>query len=135
MIILESEESKEETVEDQPLPSASTESDRHEAIKPQDKNNEGVESQENNRGSARGLEDISVAKSAALAMSPTVMSIRSNDMSIHTGVTISQLHKDFESKRSAVSKEISVKISQGWTLLNLTCPRSDQATRQKQRRR
>ena len=64
-----------------------------------------------------------MAKSAALAMSPTVMSIRSNDMSIHTGVTISQLHKDFESKRSAVSKEISVKISQGWTLLNLTCPR------------
>eukprot|EP00977_Amphora_coffeiformis_P014334 scaffold3973_cov161-Amphora_coffeaeformis.AAC.3 len=70
----------------------------------------------------RGIEEISIAKSSVNALSPTVMSLVATDMRPHTGVSMSQLHRDFESKRSAVSQQIAVKMSQGWSLLNLTCP-------------
>ena len=70
----------------------------------------------------RGITDISIEKSSIQALSPTVMSLVATDQSPRTGVSISQLHRDFESKRSAVSQQIAAKLSQGWSLLNLTCP-------------
>jgi uncharacterized Zn finger protein (UPF0148 family) len=74
-------------------------------------------------GSVYGAADIAVSKPPISAMPIGVMSVRSHDQTVYSGpASITKLHRDFESKRSAVSQKMAEKMAEGWTLLNLTCP-------------
>jgi uncharacterized Zn finger protein (UPF0148 family) len=69
-----------------------------------------------------GLSDLSLVKSLTSALSISVMSVHSPRRNFQPGADMLQLHKDFESRRSTASHQIALKMSQGWTLLNSTCP-------------
>ena len=69
-----------------------------------------------------GVGEISVVKSLTSALSFTVMPVRAPRHAFQPGTDILQVHREFENRRSDVSKQMALKMSQGWTLLNTRCP-------------